>query len=71
MSNTSNQRQHYLQEDDNQLRELVARGLAPWEIAEIMDRTEVALYYRRKKLNLDPGAWPGSRKYQRLKKQAT
>ena len=64
---TDNKYQHYLPEEDQLITELVTAGNEPWVIADKLQRTEVSLYYRRKKLGLDSGPWPMTQKYKRLK----
>jgi len=62
-----NKFQHYLPEEDELIIKMANQGCPTWEIANALGRTETVLYYRRTKLGVDPGPWPGSRKYQRLK----
>ena len=64
---TENKFQHYLPEEDEAIVKMVNEGKQPWEIAEALGRTEITLYYRRRKLGLAAGPWPKSRKYQRIK----
>lgn len=62
-----NKYQHYLPEEDELIIRMVKEGYAPWVIAEQLGRTEVTLYYRRRKLGVPTGPWPRSKKYLRLK----
>jgi|TARA_R110000851_G_scaffold51585_3_gene122401 hypothetical protein len=62
-----NKFQHYLPQEDEQLRQMVADGCAQWDIASALGRGEVDIYYRRRKLGMPPGPWPKSVKYKRLK----
>jgi len=64
---TDNKYQHYLPEEDQLIVEMVKEGYAPWVIAEKLQRTEVSLYYRRRKLGVESGPWPLTQKYKRLK----
>jgi len=45
-------------EEEEQLKEHVARGLNYEEIADIHNRTPVAIYERLWKIGIDPGEWP-------------
>ncbi len=64
---SDNKFQHYLPQEDDRLKQMVADGWNQWEIAEALGRTEVTIYYRRRKLGLPTGPWPLSVKYQRIK----
>ena len=75
-----NKFQHYLPQEDEQLRQMVADGCAQWNKVDQdllhlnavkrnhrEGRGEVDIYYRRRKLGMPPGPWPKSVKYKRLK----
>jgi len=67
---SSNKFQHYLPEEDEVIIKMANQGCPTWEIAIALGRTENVLYYRRAKLGVERGPFPGSKKYQRMKEAA-